>query len=486
MTKRILIIIVLLAQLVSIFPKAYAQNPEGEKRLFMVSAYYSPLPDQRFYIRGSYEADKRLNGRGTNGADGTPVYVGMLAAPKTYAFGTRINLFGLGIGEVHDRGGAIVAGRNYDRIDVWMGRGEEGLSRALNWGMRLIEGEVYDAASEIPSGIDFTWVSSTLPASTISRMQARNLLNPETFAKPITQLSSKQDISGLQEALRLFGYYHGEVNGTYGKETSEAVLTFQLDEGVILNDKVTGAGLFGPKTRQALKSKIENFNSRVTKEQNRLRENLKALSVGLGKKSQGNEVVRLQQMLWELGYYKGELNGKYDSGTMDAVLAFQKEYDVVQNDWEKGAGYFGKKTHEALVSAVDQKAKRLTQYPQEMQGWVPAKIDLPKLANLNFVPETQKNPRICLTCKLETYVPAPVQSFTQDLGLNDKGEEVKKLQNILIKEGYLSKELNTATFGIKTQEALIRFQLEKGIIKKAEDRGAGQIGPKTRAALNAY
>ena len=67
----------------------------------------------------------------------------MLAAPKTYPFGTRVMIPGLGVGEVHDRGGAILARKGYDRIDVWMGRGEEGLSRALNWGARLVEGEVY-------------------------------------------------------------------------------------------------------------------------------------------------------------------------------------------------------------------------------------------------------------------------------------------------------------------------------------------------------
>lgn len=57
-----------------------------EYRTFVVTAYYSPLPDQARYLRGSYEADIRLNGNGTHGASGKPVYVGMLAAPKHYEF----------------------------------------------------------------------------------------------------------------------------------------------------------------------------------------------------------------------------------------------------------------------------------------------------------------------------------------------------------------------------------------------------------------
>lgn len=61
------------------------------KKDFIVTAYYSPLPDQSFYLKGSYEAEKILNGNGTHGASGKPVFVGMIAAPKTYNFGTRID-----------------------------------------------------------------------------------------------------------------------------------------------------------------------------------------------------------------------------------------------------------------------------------------------------------------------------------------------------------------------------------------------------------
>ncbi len=51
----------------------------------------------------------------------------MIAAPKTYAFGTQIFFEGLGLGTVEDRGGAIVdayvRGQAYDRIDLWVGSG---------------------------------------------------------------------------------------------------------------------------------------------------------------------------------------------------------------------------------------------------------------------------------------------------------------------------------------------------------------------------
>lgn len=74
-----------LTQSATSFVEASADGDQ-EMRTFVVTAYYSPLPDQVRYLRGSYEADIRLNGNGTHGASGKPVYVGMLAAPKHYEF----------------------------------------------------------------------------------------------------------------------------------------------------------------------------------------------------------------------------------------------------------------------------------------------------------------------------------------------------------------------------------------------------------------
>lgn len=480
---KIASLLIVLAQFACLIPGVSAQTLPGDKQMLMVSAYYSPLPGQTFYMRGSYEADIRLNGRGTNGADGTQVYTGMLAAPRSYPFGTRIKIPGLGVGEVHDRGGAIRSGSNYDRIDVWMGSGEDGLSRALNWGMRLVEGEVYYNANQVEPGLSFSWVSSTLPGSTLNRLKAKTLINPETFTKPITQLSPKTSIRELQDALRLFGYYHGEVDGNYDVETSRAVLTFQLDEGVILSAEDTGAGTFGPKTREALKSKSENFNSRLLKEQTRLKENAEALSAGLGKHSDGDDVIRLQQMLWELGYYRGDLNGFYDDITIDAVFEFQKEQGILESDREAGAGYFGKQTHAALVLAAGERAQKLANYPSEMQMWVPARIDLPQLTSLNAVTLTSHK-----SLQFDASFSAPQKPkntmFSELISLNDRGDNVIRLQNILIAQGHLESGLNTGLFGYKTQEALIQFQIANGIVKKNTDQGAGLVGPKTRELLN--
>lgn len=125
---------------------APARAQSCEPRTFKVTAYYSPQEGQDFYVKGSLEDDKILNGDGTHGASGEPVFNGMIAAPASYAFGTRVYIPGRGIGQIEDRGGAIVqAGErdeHYDRLDIRAGEGQQGLSNALQFGVRFFEGYV--------------------------------------------------------------------------------------------------------------------------------------------------------------------------------------------------------------------------------------------------------------------------------------------------------------------------------------------------------
>ena len=100
----------------SLFSPVYAaEKPHTQE--FVVTAYYSPVPKQCCYFRGSYDEEITFNGNGIRGSDGTDVYPGMIAAPDSYAFGTVIDLPGLGIGTVHDRGGRIIEwGEDVHRI----------------------------------------------------------------------------------------------------------------------------------------------------------------------------------------------------------------------------------------------------------------------------------------------------------------------------------------------------------------------------------
>ena len=109
---------------------------------FTVTAYYSPLPDQKYYLKWDYDAERRLNGMWIRWASGRGVFSGMIAAPKNYQFGTKVYLQWLWVWDIQDRGWAIVnaweRGYKHDRLDVWMWYGDEGLRRALAWGKRTI------------------------------------------------------------------------------------------------------------------------------------------------------------------------------------------------------------------------------------------------------------------------------------------------------------------------------------------------------------
>lgn len=247
--------------------------PEGGQRVILgVTAYYSPLPNQSKYSLGNYEAEIRMNGRGTNGADGTEVYPGMLAAPVNYPFGTKIFLPGLGVGEVHDRGGAIVnagnRGEHYDRIDVWMGRGEGGLARALSWGKRNVEAVIwFPFEKNIPattfSFADFPLATlSALPTTPIGKIAAPLFAEIdhvfELYPAGLSRDSNGESVKNLQKFLAQNGMYDGDISGVFDQETEGAVFAFQKSKGIVAKKEAWGAGVFGPQTQTALFSLLSD------------------------------------------------------------------------------------------------------------------------------------------------------------------------------------------------------------------------------------
>lgn len=220
--------LLLFSGLLFVFPVDPSFSAEAQTmRTFIATAYYSPLPDQENYYLGSYEKDKRLNGGGERAADGTPVYAGMIAAPKTYPFGTKIELEGLGVVAVHDRGGAIVAaedGRHaYDRIDIWMGHGDEALKRTIAWGKRELLGKIVDAQTAVDV----------------------NLEQIVDAAPKVLDVARKK--------LRALGYEKT------GQDMASMIMQFQLDHGVIAHAGEAGAGNYGPKTTRALAEAYERL-----------------------------------------------------------------------------------------------------------------------------------------------------------------------------------------------------------------------------------
>lgn len=164
----------------------------------------------------------------------------------------------------------------------------------------------------------------------------------------------------------------------------------------------------------------------------------------------GKEVRDLQKVLINEGVWEAEVKvtGYFGPITKTALAKFQEKYsqDILKPfNLESGTGYFGSKTKDYL--------KRLSLSIEEKK-------------------EEQEQ-----------------FTFNQNLWLGVRGEDVKALQEILIKEGVWPRSDIGATgyFGSITQEAVVRYQ-EKYTSEILEPlglkKGTGYLGSSTRIYLN--
>lgn len=343
-------------------PPPSVDEPDYYLQTFIITAYYSPLLGQERYVTGSYEGDIYLNGNGTHGADGTPVFPGMIAAPKTYAFGTKMYIPGVGLTSVHDRGGAIVTSGNrgnaYDRLDIWMGHGDEGLRNALGWGKRTVEVMVYGIKPELEEAVYFDVYS------TVENLATQIFLNPLTFPNDLYYGNSSDEIKSMQGYLKEWGYLSMEPDGFYGSDTAQAVFQFQLDFDIVSGPDELGSGHFGIRTRQKFDQLIKGGTETQALLEEVLGKNLLAkyadlyeektffsTAIGLG---DSGEVVRdLQKELQNLGYLRLEPTGYFGETTEHALFKFQQTQGLVMSKEESGAGYLGPRTREVLNSIIE-------------------------------------------------------------------------------------------------------------------------------------
>lgn len=82
-------------------------------------------------------------------------------------------------------------------------------------------------------------------------------------------------------------------------------------------------------------------------------------------------------------------------------------------------------------------------------------------------------------------VPPAFGVFVKNLSPGQRGEEVKRLQELLSQDKEIYPEgLTTGFYGPQTLKAVRRFQLKYGVIKNESDSGNGLVGPKTIAKLS--
>lgn len=222
----------------------------------------------------------------------------MLAGPKTYKFGTKIFFPDLGVGTVDDRGGAIVSsgsrGYSADRIDIWMGSGEDGLRRALTWGKRTIEGQILSGDS-IPGGLspialeNFAMgkinIAKTQDIKPVPVTETPKELSPvveepsiaeiDIFSVAVHKKTAPETVKNLQKVLKDMSYYTGDVDGKYSPTVEKAIFDFQIENQIVSSEKNIGAGFYGTKTRTKLKEIYTRFKEYEKKQKNTLALNTK-------------------------------------------------------------------------------------------------------------------------------------------------------------------------------------------------------------------
>ncbi|MDD4406989.1 MAG: peptidoglycan-binding protein [Bacilli bacterium] len=149
----------------------------------------------------------------------------------------------------------------------------------------------------------------------------------------------------LQEKLRLVKSYFGSITGSFGPETTEAVKSFQAQN----NLPVTG--IVDTNTWESLLSKTSDSfvaNTIVAPVMKTLASNdfktssvLSRPTLRLG--DNGQDVKDLQQILTELMYYQGPIDGVFGSSTNVAVRKFQTNNRLAAD------GIVGRSTWSALV-----------------------------------------------------------------------------------------------------------------------------------------
>jgi len=448
--KKIIVGILILFTGLFISPSLSSANNEGQgyTQNFVISAYYSPLPGQSRYATGTYAGDIRLNGNGVHTADGTAVESmtgGFVAAPSTFGFGTKMDIEGLGMFTVHDRGGAIKG----SRLDVWMGYGDEGLMNALTWGKRTVSVTVY---MDRPDLVDNNSIVSNY--TELEDYQKVTVDSPLDFDKEITVDDEGEDVARLQQFLKDLGYFNGKVNGVFNQLTEKALIDFQKDKGLIRDASYNERGKLGGRTVLVLQEAVRTGKEEYLED---------VPSRNLGRGASGDDVSRLQEILVRLGYLE-KVNGVYDQKTVDAVYQFQLTSKLVEVDTDTGAGYFGPATQLAMTQLH-------LQLELGMQEVINSTQSLEKFA-VNLVDEN-----------LEYLLVDDKIKF--NLSEGDEGLDVYNLQIALRDLNFLRVD-PSGYFGPLTQHAVMKFQMKVNLIETEDDVVAGKVGPQTRKALNSF
>ncbi len=138
------------------------------------------------------------------------------------------------------------------------------------------------------------------------------------------------EVLSLQKALEALGFDPSGTDGKFGRGTQNAVKAYQQARGLEADGKA------GTQTLTKLYNELGSAGASGSAS------SASGLTRTLRRGYTGSDVTTVQTRLKELGYYTGALDGKYGSGSIAAVAAFQKRCGL------KADGLVGQSTYAAL------------------------------------------------------------------------------------------------------------------------------------------
>ena len=256
-------------------------------------------------------------------------------------------------------------------------------------------------------------------------------------------------VKDLQQRLMNLGYMEeDELTTYYGDATSKAVQYFQRQTGRKMD------GITGVDTWDALMS-----------------ESAPHYAAKLG--FQGDDITKIQYRLYNLGYLteSGQINGTFDQDTETAVKKLQ-EVNKLTID-----GTVGQTTYNLLYSdevkaniiALGEQSEIVKKYQNRLiaLGYLSGEADG------NFGLSTQNAIRAFQSRNdqvVDGYLGPDTRSLMDSenakpfgMRLGEQSDDVKNMQNLLVKYGYLPQDKASGYFGELTKDAVIAFQSVNGL-----------------------
>ncbi len=174
---------------------------------------------------------------------------------------------------------------------------------------------------------------------------------PEYMVRDLKLGDSGPAVTELQRQLQVLNYLRIEPTGYYGPVTEHAVFKFQQAMNLAGDMESKGAGIFGPVTRSKINTLVasshytEKLIASKSAETTAVLAQAFVVPEGLSYGSRGSDVEKLQSFLKKAGYLAEITSaGTFDDATKDALVTFQKSNQLIESEFDTGAGRVGPKT----------------------------------------------------------------------------------------------------------------------------------------------